>query len=80
MKTISLTVVESDYEIFREAAKTRGRSIAQLIREAMELYRAERLEAKPRLEDLPVVVGPRAAGSLPVRSEIYDEIFSRAGE
>jgi len=76
MKTISLAVLESDYEAFREAAKTRRRSIAQLIREAMEFYRAERLESKPRLEDLPAIVGPRSKGRLPTRFEVYDEIFS----
>jgi len=54
--------------------------ISQRIREAMELYCAEQLEAKPRLEDLPVVVGPCSAGSLPKRAEIYDEIFSEAEE
>lgn len=75
MKTISVSVLESDYEALRKAAKKEGRSIAQLIREAMALYRQERLEAAPRLHDVPVIPGPRPRGPLPDRQEIFEEIF-----
>lgn len=75
MKTISVGILKSDYEAFRQAAKEKGRSIAQLIREAMAFYREKKLETRPRLTELPVVPGPRPLGDLPSRGEIFDEIF-----
>ena len=75
MKTISLSVSESDYRAFRKVAEAQGRPVALLIREAMASYRANVLEAKPRLASLPVLVGHRSLGSLPEREELYDEIF-----
>ncbi len=80
MKTISVAVSESDYEAFRRAASASKRSIAQLIREAMELFRAERLGQQPRLVDLPLLPGHRPVGPLPSRSELYDEIFDSERE
>ena len=75
MKTISVAILEPDYEAFRQAAQKEGRPIAQLIREAMALYRRERLELNPRLTDLPVLPGPRPLRGMPTRPEIYDEIY-----
>jgi hypothetical protein len=75
MKTISVSVSKADYEVFRRASKRLQRSIAQLIREAMSLYREERLEQKDRLLELPVVVGHRPLRALPTRAEVYDEMF-----
>ena len=40
MKTISLSVSEKDYELFRDEAKRQQRSIASLIREAMAVHLA----------------------------------------
>jgi hypothetical protein len=80
MKTISLSVSEDDYEAFRRASSAQNRSIAQLIREAMELYRAEKLEARTPLHEIPVLLGHRPLGSVPSRDEIYDEIFDRGSE
>ncbi len=77
MKTISVAVLESDYETFRRSARALGRSTAQLIREAMAFYRQERLQARARLTALPVLAGHRPTGDLPGREELYDEIFSR---
>lgn len=76
MRTISVAVSESDYEAFRRAARLRRRSAAQLIREAMAFYLAEKLEERRRLTDLPVLAGHRPLAELPSRAEIYDEIFS----
>ena len=75
MKTISVSVSESDYEAFRKAAGERDRSIAQLIRDAMSRFRAEELEPRTRLEAIPVLPGHRQIRDLPSRSELYDEIF-----
>lgn len=75
MKTISVSVSKEDYEVFRRGARHSKRSIAQLIREAMALYRQERLEEKSRLLELPVLVGHRPLSALPGRAELYEEIF-----
>lgn len=74
MKTISVAVSELDYEAFRRAADRQGRPIAQLIREAMAVYRAERLHERTPLKDFPVLVGHRPAGPLPTRDELWDEV------
>ena len=76
MKTISVAVSESDYEAFRRAARTQHRPIAQLIRDAMAFYRAEKLQGRTLLTDLPVIQGHNPVGPLPDRSEIYDELFT----
>ena len=76
MKTISVGILPEDYEAFREAATEQGRSIAQLIRESMAIYRAEHLEQRGRLTVLPVLAGHRPVGDLPQREEIWGEIFA----
>lgn len=75
MKVISVSISEDDYESFRKAATNQGRSIAQMIREAMALYRAEHLERRPPLREVPVLVGHKPVSGLPSRSELYDDIF-----
>lgn len=77
MKTISVSVSTVDYEAFRELARKEGRPIAQLIREAMALYRRNHIETGTRLEDLPVLPGHRPIAPLPSRDEIHDEVFGR---
>lgn len=77
MKTISLAVSESDYEAFRLASQSGGRSVAQLIREAMAVYRSEHLEERTLLTDFPVLVGHRLLTDLPTREEIHDEMLDR---
>ncbi|HYN05405.1 MAG TPA: ribbon-helix-helix protein, CopG family [Vicinamibacteria bacterium] len=76
MKTISVSVSKDDYDAFRRGARRGKRSIAQLIREAMALYRQEHLEEKSRLLELPVLVGHRPLSPLPGRAVLYDEIFA----
>jgi hypothetical protein len=75
MKVISVSVSEEDYDEFREAAASEGRPIAQLIRDAMTHYRKTVLTSKPRLENLPVLVGHAPQSALPTRNEIYEETF-----
>ncbi len=74
MKVISVSVSESDYEAFREAAQCQGTSIAFLIREAMATYRADRLEATTPLREVPVLPGHRCTNRASDKSTIYDEI------
>jgi len=78
MKTISVAISSADYDAFKRAGKAQGRPVAQLIREAMALYRVERLEAKSPLTDLPVLPGHRASGDLPSRETVWDEVFDRS--
>ena len=75
MKTISLSVSEEDYEAFRRAARRRDRPAAELIREAMAFYRAEKLEERSRLASLPLLAGHRLIDRLPTRAEIYDDAY-----
>lgn len=77
MKTISIAVNKDVYEELQRSAREQGRSVAQLMREAMVLYLEERLAPLPRLEEVPVLVGHRLIGALPTRAETYDEIFHR---
>ncbi len=75
MKTISVSVLEEEYEAYRQDSKYRNRPIAQLIREAMAYYRKERLSQRDRLVELPLLVGHALSRDLPSREEIYEEIF-----
>ena len=76
-KPISLAVSIQDYAAFQEAAEAQGRPVAQLIREAMSVYRAEHLERRRPLRELPRLVGHRAVKPLPSRAQTYDEVFQR---
>ncbi len=78
MKTISIAVSESDYEVFRRAARQREQPIAQLIRDAMRRFRETELEPRSPLRETPVLAGHRPLGELPSRSELYDEMFAES--
>jgi hypothetical protein len=80
MKTISVGVLDADYESFRQASTAQGRPIAQLIREAMSLYRREHIERRTPLRDVPTLAGHRLVADLPARDELYDEIFPPASK
>lgn len=80
MRTISVSVLDADYESFRKASRAQGRPIAQLIREAMSLYRRQRIEARTPLRQVPTLPGHRLVGDLPTRQELYDEVFASVGE
>ncbi len=77
MKPISLSVSESEYEAFRVAARAQGRPIAEMIREAMAFYRAEKISARQDLTTVPVLVGHRPVAPLPARSDLYDDMVGR---
>ncbi len=76
MKSISVSVHEEDYEVFRAHAKREGRSIAELVREAMRQYR-QQLGNLNRLEHIAVLDGPVLKGPLPEKSDIYDDRVER---
>jgi predicted transcriptional regulator len=52
MKTISVNVSEPVYQDFLEYARRTDRTAAELIREAMELYRAQRIAARRSIRGL----------------------------
>jgi hypothetical protein len=77
MKTISLAVAEDVYEAFRHLSQEQGRSIAQMIRDAMNSYLAEHRPPRRRLEEVRVFPGMRPIAPFPTREEIWDEIYDR---
>lgn len=60
MKTITINVSETAYEDFRRASRSLGRSTSELIREAMETYRRERLRPPTDLRTF----RPRSLGNV----------------
>ena len=52
MKTITLNVSEPVYRSFREYAREHDRTTSELIREAMEDYRNERMRSRQSLRGL----------------------------
>lgn len=79
MRTIQLTVPESDYQALQRAADAADRPVEQLILEALEFFRRERIEARTPLRDLPILPGHRLVADLPSRGELYEEVFSDKG-
>ena len=75
MRTITVSLSERDYDAFRRAAKRQHRSMDQLIREAIALYRELRLAERTPLTELPILSGHRPLRALPARAEIHDQIF-----
>ena len=58
MKTITINVSEPIYRIFQKYAEAQDRNTSELIREAMELYKAEKIEKKTSIRNLqPFSVG-----------------------
>ena len=52
MKTITINVSEPVYQEFRQFATNQGRTTSELIREAMALYREERMIRRGNIRDL----------------------------
>jgi len=52
MKTISVNISEPVYEDFLKHARKTDRTAAELIREAMELFRNERIRPRTSVADL----------------------------
>jgi hypothetical protein len=60
MKTITINVSEPVYEDFRRASRSQRRPTSELIREALESYRNQRLRPRSDLRDF----RPRSAGKV----------------
>jgi hypothetical protein len=71
MKTITINVSETTYEVFRRASRSLGRSTSELIREAMETYRRERLRPPSDLRSF----RPRSLGRVLKPLERGDDLL-----
>jgi hypothetical protein len=76
MRTLRLTVTDSEYEAIQRAAEAAHRPMEQLLREAVAVLRREEAEKKTPLRDLPVLSGHHPVGDLPSRADLYEEMFS----
>jgi len=72
MKTITINVSEPVYEDFRRASKRLDRPTSELIREAMEQYRRERLLPRGNLRGFQ----PRSLGRVLKPLEGQDDLLS----
>jgi hypothetical protein len=67
MKTITINVSEPVYRVFQKYAEAQDRTTSELIREAMALYKAEKIEKKSSIRhSQPFSVG-----------KVLDPVFKR---
>lgn len=71
MKAITINVSEPVYAEFRAASRSMGRPTSELIREAMELYRQERLRPRRDLTGF----RPRSAGQVLKDLAAHDDLL-----
>jgi hypothetical protein len=74
MKAISIYVADQTYAEFRKYARHVNRPVAELIREAMEWYRTNRIQPQAALERMPVSSRPRLKSRW-TRAEIQEELL-----
>lgn len=76
MKQITINVSEPVYRIFQEYAHEKDRTTSEIIREAMEFYKSEKIEKKASIRDLePLSVG-KILKPLEGREGIVEEMFN----
>lgn len=79
MKTITIHVSEPVYREFQEFAKKTDRKTSQLIRDAMDLYRKQRMREKPShslLDHKPISLG-KPLKPWKSRAELLENYFDR---
>jgi hypothetical protein len=81
MRTLRVTVSDSEYDAIQKVADARNRSVEQLIQETLASFKREtaEMQAPPPLRDLPLYPGHRLVADLPSRADLYEEIFSGEG-
>lgn len=77
MKTITVNVSEPVYAEFQAASKSAGRPTSELIREAMELYRHERLRPVGDLSGFRPCSAGRVLRPLTAADDLLDEMLER---
>lgn len=75
MKTISVNVSEPVYEDFMEHAQRTDRTAAELIREAMELFRQERIRPRTSLTNLKPLNLGKTLKPLSSRDDLLEEML-----
>jgi len=76
MKAITINVSEPIYRVFQKYAQAQDRTASELIREAMELYKSERIEKKSSIRDLqPFSVG-KILQPVSGRNDYLDEMLN----
>jgi predicted CopG family antitoxin len=75
MKTITINVSEPVYAEFQAASKSAGRPTSELIREAMELYRRERLRPLGNLTGFQSRSAGRVLRPLTTDDDLLDEML-----
>ena len=77
MKTITINVSEPVYRDFQRFAKARDRTASELIRDAMEEFRARRILRTTTLADLnPVSVG-QVLAPLHIGDDLLEEMLDQ---
>ena len=74
MKSISIYVSEKTYTEFKKYAQAQDRPVAELIREAMELYRDRTIQPQTSLKRMPTSPKPRLKRRW-TREEIQEELL-----
>ena len=75
MKTITINVSEPVYSDFREYARRQDRPTSELIREAMTLYRDQRIRPRGSLRDLTPLALGEVLRPLTVEDDLLDEML-----
>jgi len=75
MKTISVNVSEPVYEDFMQHAQRTDRTAAELIREAMDLFRRERIRPRTSLTDLKPLNLGKTLKPLASRDDLLGEML-----
>ena len=77
MRTLQVTVSDSEYDALRKVADAQDRSVEEVIQDTLASFQRETAVAtRTPLRDLPLFPGHRPVADLPSRAEIYEEIFS----
>jgi hypothetical protein len=79
MRTLRVTVSDSEYDALQRVAEARDRSVEQLIQETLAFIQRNATEPRKPLRDLPVFPGHRPLADLPSRADLYEELFSPDG-
>ena len=75
MRTLRVTVSDSEYDALQKVADARDRSVEQLIQETLASFQRETAGVRKPLRDLPLFPGHRPVADLPSRADLYEEIF-----
>ena len=75
MRTLRVTVSDSEYDALQRVADERKRSVEQLVQETLASFQRETGEMRKPLRDLPLFPGRRQVADLPSRADLYEEIF-----